>query len=137
MAAQKGKDLLLKIDPAKSGAYQTIAGLRSRSIAFGTETVDVTHQESEGQWRELLNGGGVRTARLTASGIFKDAESDAHLQAAFFAGDLIDCQIVMPDFGVLEGPFQVTSLEWTGRHDNELTFEIGLESGGRIAFTAA
>ncbi len=60
MAAQKGKDLLLKIDSDGLGTFVTVAGLRSRTIAFNAETVDVTDQDSSGQWRELLVGAGIR-----------------------------------------------------------------------------
>lgn len=135
MAAQKGKDLLLKIDAG--GTFTTIAGLRSRALAFNAETVDVTHQESAGQWRELLAGAGVRNARITGSGIFKDQVSDELLRSAFFAGAIEAYQIVVPDFGVIEGPFQITALELSGRHDNELAFEISLESAGPLTFTAS
>ena len=65
MAAQKGKDLLLKVDGDGAGTYSTVAGLRSRGLAFNAEQIDVTHAESAGQWRELLSGGGVKSARLT------------------------------------------------------------------------
>lgn len=136
MAAQKGKDLLLKIDAAGNGTYTTIAGLRSRSLAFNSETVDITHQESAGHWRELLEGAGVRSARVNGSGIFKDQSSDEHLRAAFFAGSIKTYQIVIPDFGTVEGPFQISALELTGRHDNEVAFEISLESAGQLTFTA-
>ncbi len=136
MAAQKGKDLLLKIDSAGSGSFTTVAGLRSRSLAFNAETVDITHQESAGQWRELLEGAGVRSARVTGAGIFKDAASDEMLRATFFAGAIKAWQIAIPDFGVVQGPFQVTALELTGRHDNEVGFEVALESAGQLTFTA-
>ena len=43
MAAQKGKDLLLKADSDGAGTFITVAGLRTRSIAFNAETVDITH----------------------------------------------------------------------------------------------
>lgn len=105
MAAQKGKDLLLKIDGAGTGTFTTVAGLRSRVLAFNTETVDITHQESAGAWRELLEGAGVRSARVTGSGIFKDAASDEMLRAAFFAGSIRSWQIVIPDFGTVQGAF--------------------------------
>ena len=137
MAAQKGKDLLLKIDAAGTGTFTTLAGLRSRSIAFNAETVDITHQESAGQWRELLEGAGVRNSRVSGSGIFKDQASDEHLRAAFFTGAIKIYQIVIPDFGAVTGPFQITALELTGRHDNEVTFDISLESAGQLTFTAA
>lgn len=135
MAAQKGKDLLLKIDAG--GTFTTIAGLRSRALAFNAETVDITHQESAGQWRELLAGAGVRNARITGSGIFKDQASDEFLRAAFFQGTIEIYQIIVPDFGTIEGPFQITALEFSGRHDNELAFELSLESAGELSFTAS
>lgn len=136
MAAQKGKDLLLKIDTTGGGAFVTVAGLRSRSIAFNSETVDVTHQESAGEWRELLAGAGIKTARITGAGIFKDAATDETMRQVFFDGLIRDWQIVVPDFGEIEGAFQIVNMEWTGRHDGELAFEIGLESAGALTFAA-
>lgn len=76
MAAQKGRDLLLKVDSDGLGAFETVAGLRARTLAFNAESVDVTDSESAGQWRELLTGGGIRSARVSGSGIFKDTASD-------------------------------------------------------------
>jgi TP901-1 family phage major tail protein len=137
MAAQKGKDLLLKIDADGAGAFATVAGLRSRAIVFNAETVDVTHQKSVGQWRELLAGAGAKTARITGAGIFKDAASDATLRQVFFDGLIRAFQVIIPDFGTVEGPFQVATLELSGRHDGEVAFEISLESAGALAFTAA
>jgi TP901-1 family phage major tail protein len=137
MAAQKGKDLLLKVDSNGSGSFTTVAGLRSRAIAFNAETVDITHQESAGQWRELLAGAGVRNARLSGSGIFKDAASDELIRSYVFDGTIRDWQVIVPDFGTVQGPFQITSFELTGRHDGELAFELALESAGELTFTAA
>lgn len=137
MTAQRGKDLLLKVDTTGQENFVTVAGLRSRSIAFNAAIVDVTHTESAGQWRELLNGAGVKTARITGSGIFKDAASDEAVRAYFFGGIIMDWQVIIPDFGTVQGLFQVTALEFTGQHDGELTFEIALESAGQLEFTAA
>ena len=136
MTAQKGKDLLLKIDSDGNGSFITVAGLRSRTLAFNADTVDITHQESAGQWRELLTGAGVRSARITGTGIFKDNASDELVRQAFFAGTLSAFQIVIPDFGSVTGPFQISALEFSGRHDNEVGFEIALESAGELTFAA-
>lgn len=135
MVAQKGKDLLLKIDNA--GSFVTVAGLRSKRIAFNSETVDVTDADSAGRWRELLAGAGVQRAAVSGSGIFKDAASDALMRQRFFAGDIAPWQIAVPDFGTVEGPFQITALEYTGSHDGEVTFEIALESAGALSFAVA
>jgi TP901-1 family phage major tail protein len=137
MVAQKGKDLLLKLDGDGSGNLVTVAGLRSKRLAFNSGTVDVTDAESAGRWRELLAGSGVQNAAISGSGIFKDAESDQQIRTKFFAGEIAAWQFTVPDLGTMEGPFQVTSLEYTGAHDGEVTFEIALESAGPIVFTAA
>uniref|UniRef100_A0A9E8CSW6 Phage major tail protein, TP901-1 family n=1 Tax=Bosea sp. NBC_00436 TaxID=2969620 RepID=A0A9E8CSW6_9HYPH len=135
MAAQKGKDLLLKAGDG-AGGFVTVAGLRARQIAFNAETVDVTHSESAGRWRELLAGAGVRRASISGAGIFKDEASDALVRQSFFDGVIRDWQIVVPDFGTISGAFQLTGLEYRGDHAGEVTFDLSLESAGLLAFAA-
>ncbi len=135
MPAQKGKDLLIKIDDG-AGGFVTVAGLRTRQLAFNAEAVDVTNAESAGRWRELLAGAGMRRAGITGSGVFKDEASDARLRQVFFDGAIRTYQVVIPDFGRIEGPFQIASLEYRGDHSGEVTFEMSFESAGALAFTA-
>ena len=134
MAAQKGKDLLLKI--ADGGGYTTVAGLRSRRLAFNAETVDVTNSESANQWRELLDGAGVKRASVAGRGLFKDAATDELMRQTFFDGAVKNFQIVIPDFGTLQGAFQITSLEFAGDYNGEATYEMALESAGALSWTA-
>jgi TP901-1 family phage major tail protein len=134
MTAQKGKDLLVKI--ADGVGFTTVAGLRTRRLAFNAETVDITHAESAGRWRELLEGAGVKRASITGRGLFKDASSDALVRQTFFDGTVKNYQMVIPDFGTLEGAFQITSLEFAGEHNAEVTYELSLESAGALTFTA-
>jgi TP901-1 family phage major tail protein len=135
MVAQKGKDLLLKVDD--NGSFVTVAGLRSRRLAFNTETVDVTDAESVGRWRELLGGAGVQRASLSGGGIFKDQASDAKVRTAFFSSTILSWQVIIPSFGTVSGPFQVTALEYSGDHNGEVRFELALESAGALTFGAA
>ena len=134
MGAQKGKDLLLKID--SGSGFVTVAGLRSRRIAFNAEIVDITHAESAGRWRELLAGAGVRRAALSGRGLFRDGASDALVRQAFFDGVIVSCQVIVPDFGSITGPFQIASLEFAGEHNGEVTFDLALESAGALVFVA-
>ncbi|MEL6597040.1 MAG: phage major tail protein, TP901-1 family [Pseudomonadota bacterium] len=136
MGAQNGKDLLIKMDMTGDGQFQTVAGLRATRISFNAETIDVTSLESTGGWRELLAGAGVKTAAVSGSGVFKDADTDERARQVFFDGDTPDCQVIVPDFGVIEGKFQVTSIEYSGTHDGEATYEIALSSAGAISFNA-
>ena len=134
MGAQKGRDLLVKINTG--AGYVTVAGLRSRRIAFNAELVDITHAESVDRWRELLAGAGVRRASVSGRGLFKDGASDAMVRQAFFDGAINNCQIVVPDFGTIQGQFQIASLEFSGDHNGEVSFDIALESAGALSFAA-
>lgn len=134
MSAQKGKDLLLKAADS-GGSFVTVAGLRARQVAFNAETVDVTHSESAGRWRELLAGAGVRRASISGAGVFKDEASDTLVRQIFFDGVIRDWQVIVPDFGTIAGPFQLASLEYRGDHAAEVTFDLSLESAGLLAFT--
>ena len=137
MGAQKGKDLLLKLDFNQDAVFETVAGMRSRRIAFNAEAIDITNADSAGRWRELLEGAGVRRAGISGSGVFKDAASDASVRELFFEGAIRTWQVIVPDFGTIAGPFQVTGLEYAGEHDGEVSYEMSLESAGQLSFAAA
>ncbi|MCB2134786.1 MAG: phage major tail protein, TP901-1 family [Rhodobacteraceae bacterium] len=136
MAAQNGKDLLIKLDLTGGGLFTTIAGLRATRISFNAETVDVTSLESQGGWRELLGGAGVRSASVSGSGVFVDSSTDDRARQIFFAGTVEVFQIIIPDFGIVEGPFQITAIEYAGSYNGEATYELSLASAGVLTFTA-
>ncbi|MBU6445034.1 MAG: phage major tail protein, TP901-1 family [Alphaproteobacteria bacterium] len=135
MTAQRGKDLLLKIgDGGTPETFATVAGLRSTTLAFNAQTVDVTNADSVDLWRELLAGAGVKSAQVSGSGVFKDAASDAAIRAAFFGQTLSNWQVVIPSFGTVSGPFQITALHYDGPYDGELKLSLTLASAGALAF---
>ena len=109
MAAQRGKDILLKIEGAP-GVFTTVAGLRARTLSLNARSVDATDGDSAGRWRELLDGAGVKSAAVAGQGIFRDAVSDALIREAFFDQAARRWRLIVPDFGVLEGPFLVAAL---------------------------
>jgi TP901-1 family phage major tail protein len=136
MAAQSGKDMLLKLDQTGGGSFLTVAGLKTRSLALNAASIDVTDAESAGRWRELLDGAGIKRASVSGNGIFKDQASDEQIRALFFAGTIRNWQLILPEFGTIAGPFQITALEFSGDHAGEVTFNISLESAGEVTFTA-
>ena len=117
-------------------AFVTVAGLRATRISFNTETVDVTSLESAGGWRELLAGAGVKTAAISGSGVFRDANTDERARQIFFNAEMPRFQVVIPSFGVVEGLFQITAIEYAGSHNGEATYELSLASAGALTFTA-
>jgi TP901-1 family phage major tail protein len=136
MAVQNGKDLLIKVDMDGAGAFTTMAGLRASRISFNSQTVDVTSIESAGGWRELLTGGGVKSAAISGSGVFRDEDTDERARQLFFEGGTPLFQVIIPDFGIVEGAFQITSIEYSGQFEGEATYELALASAGEVVFTA-
>ena len=137
MTAQRGRDLLIKIgDGGSPESFTSVAGLKTSSLAFNAQTADITNADSTDMWRELLEGG-VKSASLSGSGVFKDTVSDAALRQIFFDGTTANYQIVIPDFGIVQGPFRVTQLQYDGPHDGEVKASLALASAGALSFTAA
>ncbi len=99
--------------------------------------MDITDTESAGRWRELLDGAGIKTARIIGSGIFKDATSDEIARGYFFNGTVRNWRTIVPELGTVEGPFQIASLEYASQHDGQVTFDLRLESAGALSFTPA
>jgi TP901-1 family phage major tail protein len=135
MAVQSGKDLLIKVDLNGSETFQTMAGLRATRISLNAETVDVTSLESAG-WRELLAGAGVKSASVTGSGVFRDQATDARAQQIFFNGEVPNFQVIVPNFGVIQGLFQISAIEYSGTYNGEATYDMTLASAGVLTFTA-
>jgi TP901-1 family phage major tail protein len=137
MSAQKGKDLLIKIgDGGAPETFATVAGLRATQLAFNATNVDITNADSTEQWRELLDGGGVKSAAVTGSGVFKDAASDASLRSAFFNQACGNFQIVIPSFGTITGAFKIASLQYEGPYDGEVKISLSLASAGALTFAS-
>jgi len=139
MAAQKGSALLLKIGAsaaaaAASDTYTTIGGLRSTSISLNQETIDVTTKDSANA-RELLADAGVESVSISGSGVFTDVASEQTLQDAFGGANIPNFEIIIPDLGTYQGKFQITTLEYAGEYNGEVTYSITLESSGAVAFS--
>lgn len=137
MVAQPGKNVLIRVDSTGAGVFITIGGMRSKSISLNAETVDISDSDSVNRWRELLAGAGIRSATITGSGVFKDSAGEEDVRGYFFAGTIVDYQLVVPDFGTIQGAFQVTSIDYAGEYNGEATFSMTFESAGELTWTAA
>ena len=63
-----------------------------------------------------------------------DSAADETVRGVFFDQARRSFQVIVPDFGVIEGPFLVTALEYSGRHDGEASYSISLSSAGALSF---
>lgn len=133
MAVQKGSALLVKIGGGSPETFTTVAGLRDTSITMNAETIDVTNKDSS-RVRTLLADAGIQSFSISGSGVFTDSSSEASVRTAFSASTFSNFQLLVPDFATFTGAFQVTSIEYAGSYNGEVTYSMSFESAGTITF---
>tara|TARA_Y100000114_G_C11762484_1_gene330668 strand:+ start:3373 stop:3786 length:414 start_codon:yes stop_codon:yes gene_type:complete len=134
MAAQKGSALLMKIgDGGSPEAFTTIGGMRSTSISLNDEMVDITNKDSS-RARTILAQGGVNSMTVSGSGVFTDSASETTLRSKFDESGLTNFQFLIPDLGTYTGNFRLTTLEYAGEYNAEVTYSFTFESSGAITF---
>ena len=142
MPAGKGSSFLLKDN--STGTPATIGGLRSTSMTINGEAVDITTKDSNAfissgndKARDLLQGGGVRSMSITASGVFTDSSTENILRGFAFDGAIQNYDLVFSDGSKISGAFLITSYERAGEFNGEETFSCTLESSGTVTYTNA
>ena len=142
MPAGKGSSFLLKDN--STGTPATIGGLRSTSMTINGEAVDIPTKDSNAfissgndKARDLLQGGGVRSMSITASGVFTDSSTENILRGFAFDGAIQNYDLVFSDGSKISGAFLVTSYERAGEFNGEETYSVTLESSNTITYTNA
>jgi TP901-1 family phage major tail protein len=142
MAAGKGSSFLLKDN--STGTPATIGGLRSTSMTINGEAVDITTKDSNAfissgndKARDLLQGGGVRSMTISASGVFTDSSTENILRGFAFDGAIQNYDLVFSDGSKIAGAFLITSYERAGEFNGEETYSVTLESSNTITYTNA
>ena len=142
MAAGKGSSFLLKDN--STGTPATIGGLRSTSMTINGEAVDITSKDSNAfissgndKARDLLQGGGVRSMTISASGVFTDSSTENILRGFAFDGAIQNYDLVFSDGSKISGAFLITSYERAGEFNGEETYSLTLESSNTITYTNA
>jgi len=140
MAVQKGSSFLLKDN--STGTPATIGGLRSTSMSINGEMVDVTTKDSNAfvtsgndKARDLLEGGGIRSMSISASGVFTDSSTENILRGFAFDGAIQNYDLIFGDGSSIKGAFLITSYERAGEYNGEETYSVTLESHNTITYT--
>jgi len=142
MAAGKGSSFLLKEN--STGTPATVGGLRSTSMTINGEAVDITTKDSNAfitsgndKARDLLQGGGVRSMTLSASGVFTDSSTENLVRGFAFDGAIQNYDLIFSDGSKISGAFLITSYERAGEFNGEETYSLTLESSNTITYTNA
>jgi len=131
MAAQRGRDFLLKIYDDSTTSYKTVGGMKSNSFTLNDTPVEITNKSS-GDFAEYMENGGVRSLAISGSGVFVDDAEFKKVHDHLMNGTHANCQIIIPDFMTYTGQFVVKNLEFAGEQNGEVTYTLALSSSGPI-----
>ena len=142
MAAGKGSSFLLKDN--STGTPATLGGMRSTSMTINGEMVDITDKDANAfvssgndKARTLLQGGGIRSMTISASGVFTDSSTENNIRGFAFDGAIQNYDLVFSDGSKISGAFLITSYERAGEFNGEETYSLTLESSNTITYTNA
>lgn len=130
MAAQAGSGVLIQIgDDTSPAGYVTIGGLRTKSLSFNGESIDITNDDSSG-WMEILDAQGINSVEVSGSGVFTDEQGFHRVWEAWENKTLTYFKLTIPSFRTIEAKFKVTSISAAGEYNGEVTYDISLQSSG-------
>lgn len=129
MAANIGREFVISKDAT------AIAGVRTKTMSFNGEPIDVTTDDDSG-FRTLLATAGQKSIDMSVEGLTKDAT----FRAAALSGTslmLTDITIDYPNGDSLSGDFFLNSVEESGTYNDAMTFTASLQSSGEFTYTPA
>ncbi len=127
-----GSLMLLKV-AADSENYIIVGGMRTTKFILNNQSIDTTNKES-GRWRELLGNAGISSINISGSGIFTNQKSETIVRNLAFSNNIAKFQITFGNGDTLEGPFMISTYERTGNVAEEETYNLTLESAGKINY---
>lgn len=115
-------------------AFQTVGGTRDGSISLQSNGIDVTNHDSS-QWKTLLDGAGISSAKMSGSGVYKDEIGIKVARDIFLNRQLRNWRIFTnKNNDYWNASFKVTAFDHGGNYDKEQTFSIALESSGPVTY---
>ena len=128
MAAEIGRELVVK------RGSDVIAGVRTKSLTFAGEAVDVTTDDDDGK-RKLLEASGQESIDMSVEGLTKDE----NLLAIPAGGGtrIEEYTIDMPWGGSITGDFRLNSVELGAEYQEAISFTAEIQSTGDWTYTPA
>ena len=127
-----------------TGTPATVGGMRSTSMSINGEMVDITTKDSNAfvssgndKARDILQGGGIRSMSISASGVFTDSSTENLVRGFAFDGAIQNYDLIFGDGSKVAGAFLITSYERAGEYNGEETYSLTLESHNTITYTNA
>lgn len=130
MAASIGRNFKIKDDTV------VLAGVRTKTVTWGGEPVDVT-TDDEASFRTLLAEAGQQQIDMTVEGVIKDDNLRGQILNNGGTIQLTDINVEYPNGDTITGNFVFVNYEETGTYNDAVTFTCGFQSSGQWTYTAA
>lgn len=112
--------------------FRATGGLRSKSMSFSSESVDITSEDSD-EWVTLLDKAGVRSMEISGSGVYNNYTVFQGLVTKFLSNDLACMAFIEAKTGrIYSGCFKISSLEVSGEYNAESSYSISASSSGEV-----
>lgn len=127
--AEIGRDFLIRKNSV------TIAAVRTKSLSWGGEPIDITTDDDAGI-RNLLDDLGQQQIDISVEGLTgSQVLRDIALTPAT-AKKLTDISLAFPNGDTITGDFVLTSYEESGTYNDAVTFSASFQSSEAWTYTA-
>ena len=127
MSRLKGQFFRLYVEI--DSVFTLLAALRSTTMTLNNEAIDVTDKDGS-LWKTLLQGAGVESISIKASGICNNSASFAFIRSSVMTGTFINANLESNLNEIYTGTFKITSMESSGDYNKEEIFSLTLDSSG-------
>jgi TP901-1 family phage major tail protein len=107
-----------------------MGGLKTTQFTIDAAAVDITNVGSNG-WKELLAGGGVRSIKISGTGIFSNSAQEQLARTRVLNNTIANYRVVDGTGASITCAFKITKLERAGTNDKEQTYSMAFESSGQ------
>ncbi|PHA62861.1 phage major tail protein, TP901-1 family [Bacillus wiedmannii] len=129
MAKISGMKVKLFIKEATTG--KVLAGQRNASLSRSAESIDATSKDTEGNWKESLQG--FKEFSIDADGAFVESdEAYGILETAFLNSENVDVYLEFPSGTKYEGNCTITDFSLDMPYDDLVTYSISLQGNGAL-----
>lgn len=134
MPARAGRLFKIQRDTTGAGAYVDVGYMRSKGYTLNNEFVDISN-ETDGAWRQGLEGAGNSSLSITGSGVWEDETQQKAMRLAAFNNTFEEMRIIDDHGDYITASFHIASFGNSAEHNAETSFEITLENATDVVLT--
>ena len=123
--------MMSKLYIVDNATEKIIAGQRGANISRTADTIDTTSKDSEGYWRESIQG--FKDWSVSTDGIYvTNDEALRYLQERFENSQNVDVILVMEDGVTFSGEATISDFSMDVPYDDAVNYSLTLQGSGPL-----